>query len=310
MKIEKKYRGTIVPVITPLTARYQLDEGAVEKIFYNLEKNEAMPFILGTTGESASLPMALKQAYIQKASGLKKPGTTLYIGISSNCFEETVELAKRSFDAGADAVAATLPTYYHLTEEQMKQYFVQLANEVKGPLIIYNIPATTHMSIPLEIIEELSYHENIVGTKDSERNEGRLDRSLELWSARSDFSHFLGWAGKSAHALFNGGDGLIPSTGNLAPEIYCEMTKAVLAGDTEKANYYQHLSDVLGNLYQSGRTLGESLSALKVLMQEAGLCQTHMMPPLSTLHDEAGLKHGYHDLIRQEQALFKLPTHV
>jgi dihydrodipicolinate synthase/N-acetylneuraminate lyase len=312
MKIQKKYSGTIVPVITPLTARYQLDEGAVEKIFHNLEKNEAMPFILGTTGESASLPLALKQAYIGKASALKKAGNMLYIGISSNCFEETVELAKRSFDAGADAVAATLPTYYHLSLEQMKEYFIQLADQVQGPLIIYNIPATTHMSIPLELIDELSHHPNLVGTKDSERSEARLDRSLELWSKREDFSHFLGWAGKSAYALFNGGDGLIPSTGNLSPEIYCEMTKAVVAGDTEKAYHYQHLSDTLGNLYQSGRTLGESLRALKVLMQDNGLCEAHMMPPLNPLHqhDEVSLINAYHELLRQEQALTKLPSHV
>ncbi|WP_345948169.1 dihydrodipicolinate synthase family protein [Mucilaginibacter sp. PAMB04274] len=312
MKIDKKYKGTIVPVITPLTDRYQLDDEAVEKIVANLAKNDAMPFILGTTGESASLPFSLKEAYIQKVSGLKTPDTLLYIGISSNCLEETVDLAKRSFDAGADAVAATLPTYYHLSEEQMGDYFLQLADKIQGPLIVYNIPATTHMSIPLELIEELSYHPFIVGTKDSERSESRLDRSLQLWSGRADFSHFLGWAGKSAYALFNGGDGLIPSTGNLAPEIYCEMTKAVNAGDTDKAYYYQHLSDTLGNLYQSGRTLGESLRALKVLMQDAGLCQAHMMPPLSPLHkhDEVSMLNAYYDLLRQEQALLKLPTHV
>lgn len=312
MKIQKKYRGTIVPVITPLTDRHLLDEGAVERIFHNLEKNEAIPFILGTTGESASIPNAVKEAYIQKAASLKKTGNMLYMGISSNCFEETVELAKRSFDAGADAVAATLPTYYHLSEEQMKAYFLQLADQINGPLIIYNIPATTHMSIPLQLIDELSYHENIVGTKDSERSDARLDQSLQLWANRADFSHFLGWAAKSAYALFNGGDGLIPSTGNLTPEIYCEMTRAVDAGNTEKAFFYQHLSDAVGNVYQSGRTLGESLRALKVLMHDSGLCEPHMMPPLSALHahDEVSLKNAYHDLIRKEQATLNLSTHV
>lgn len=312
MKIQKKYKGTIVPVITPLTARYQLDEGAVERIVHNLYKNDATPFILGTTGESASLPMSLKLAYIKKLTALKQPGSLTYVGISSNCFEESVELAKSSFDAGIDAVAATLPTYYHLSEEQMKEYFARLADAVNGPLIIYNIPATTHMSIPLELIDELSHHENIVGTKDSERNDGRLDRSLELWAGREDFSHFLGWAAKSAHALLNGGDGLIPSTGNVAPEIYCEMTKAVIAGDTDKAFYYQHLSDTLGNLYQSGRTLGESLRALKVLMQENTLCEAHMMSPLGPLHerDEQNLIKSYYQLLQQEQASFKQPTHA
>jgi dihydrodipicolinate synthase/N-acetylneuraminate lyase len=312
MKIQKTYSGTIVPMITPLTDRHQLDEGAMERIFHNLYKNETMPFILGTTGESASFSLAFKQNYIQKAAQLKKSGTMLYMGISTNCFEETVELAKYSFDAGADAVAATLPTYYHLSEDQMKEYFIQLADAVKGPLIIYNIPATTHMSIPLELIDELSYHEHIVGTKDSERSEARLEQSLKLWANRADFSHFLGWAAKSAYALFNGGDGLIPSTGNLAPEVYYELTKAVNAGDIEKAYHYQNLSDTLGNLYQSGRTLGESLRALKVLMSDIGLCQPHMMSPLGPLHahDEVSLINAYHNFIRREQDSLKSPIHV
>ncbi|WP_295772527.1 dihydrodipicolinate synthase family protein [uncultured Mucilaginibacter sp.] len=312
MKIQKKYKGTVVPLVTPLTARYELDEQAVERIVLNLYKNDAMPFILGTTGESASLPATLKHAFIKATAALKQPGSEFYVGISSNCFEESVELAKSSLDAGAAAVAATLPTYYHLSEDQMKDYFVRLADAVAGPVIIYNIPATTHMSIPLELIDELSHHEFIVGTKDSERNDGRLDRSLELWSGREDFSHFLGWAAKSAYALLNGGDGLIPSTGNVAPEIYCEMTKAVIAGDTEKAYHYQHLSDTLGNVYQSGRTLGESLRALKVLMQENGLCDAHMMPPLSALHerDEQNLVKSYHQLLQQESSFFKQPSNV
>ncbi len=312
MKIQKKYKGTIVPVITPLTARHQLDEGAVERIFANLEKNQALPFILGTTGESASISADIKHAYIKKAAATRNPASHLYVGISSNVFSVSVELAKRAFDAGADAVAATLPTYYHLSEEQMKTYFIQLADAIKGPLIIYNIPATTHMSIPLELIDELSHHEHIVGTKDSERSESRLDRSLQLWSGRADFSHFLGWAARSAQALFNGGDGLIPSTGNLAPEIYCEMVKAVNSGDTEKADHFQHLSDAVGNLYQSGRTLGESLAALKTLMHDQGLCEHHMMPPLTAMHeqDEKNIILAYHKLLQQERSSLNQPSHV
>src|SRR5688500_20096489 len=105
----------------------------------------------------------------------------------------------------------------------MKQYLETLADAIALPLVIYNIPATTHMSIPLNLIDELSHHPNVIATKDSERSEERLKQSLELWKDRNDFSHFLGWAAKSAEALINGSDGLIPSTGNLVPEVYSEM---------------------------------------------------------------------------------------
>jgi len=278
--MKKKYRGTIVPAITPLNADRTLDVDAVERLFVFFRQHGVQPFILGTTGEAASLPASLKQEYIRVAGRLKKDGDVLYAGISSNCLSDSVEAAKYAFDSGVDVVVATLPSYYALTEGQMLRYFEQLASRVEGALIIYNIPATTHHSIPLSIIDTLSHHPNVVGTKDSERSEERLLASLKLWSDRSDFSHFLGWAAKSGAALLGGGDGLVPSTANFAPAVYSDMERAVERGDTEMVGQLQFLSDELGNSYQSGRTLGESLAALKLIMEKEGLCQSYMMPPL------------------------------
>jgi len=277
---EKKYHGIVVPVITPMTENFQPDESSIEKIFSNFYQCNVAPFILGTTGESASLSWETKKAYVKKAAAIKKKGTLLYAGISSNSVNDSIEFAKFCFDNGIDAVAATLPSYYTLTETQMRKYFVDIVNAINGPLIVYNIPATTHMSIPLAIVDELSHHPNVIATKDSERNEERLQQSLQLWKNRNDFSHFLGWAAKSAESLIGGGDGLIPSTGNLIPEVYAAMFDAVQHNDFDRAYEMQELSNLYGNIYQSGRTLGESLWALKVLMSEKKLCSPYVMPPL------------------------------
>ncbi|HET8828154.1 MAG TPA: dihydrodipicolinate synthase family protein [Pelobium sp.] len=299
---EKKYHGVIIPAVTPLTFDFKLDEAGVEKMFDNFYKHQVHPFILGTTGESVSLTHQVKKDYLKAVYKNKKADTFLYAGISSNCLQESIDFANECADAGVDAVAATLPAYYALTESQMKTYFEQLANAIKVPLIIYNIPATTHMSIPLPLIDELSHHENIVGAKDSERSEERLDESIRLWKDRKDFSHFLGWAVKSAYALINGSDGLIPSTGNLIPSIYTEMEKAFVAGDEAKTHEMQRLSDVFGDVYQGGRTLGESLWALKVLMNDAKLCQSFVMPPLQekSKEEEIKLLETYREILHKE----------
>ncbi|WP_080055747.1 dihydrodipicolinate synthase family protein [Spirosoma aerolatum] len=301
--MKKKYRGVVVPLVTPLTETYRLDVAAVERMMGNLQAAEAMPFVLGTTGEATSLPMSVKKAYANEAARLKSADMLLYAGISGNCLEESVELSNYCFDVGVDAVCATLPSYYALSDSQMKRYFEQLADQLNGPLIIYNIFATTRMSIPISLIDELSYHPNIVGLKDSERSTERLAESVALWADRPDFSHFMGWAARSAHALLAGSDGLVPSTGNLFPGIYRDMLKAVEEGDEEKAFYYQNQSDLFGHVYQSGRTLGESLWALKVLMQENGLCGTTMMPPLQPLseQEETELKTAFADLLVKEE---------
>ena len=298
MKKNKKYYGVIIPAVTPLTEDHKLDKPAVKKIFDSFYKYSVSPFILGTTGESASLPAELKAEYIIEAGRNKKQGTVLYAGISSNVLRESIEFSKLSADNGVDAVAATLPYYFPLTESQMKKHFEYLADNSALPLIVYNIPATIHMSIPLPIVDELSHHPNVIATKDSERNEERLKQSWELWKDREDFGHFLGWSAKSTEALINGSDGLIPSTGNIIPEIYSEMLKAVESGEHQKAYEIQKLSDMYGSIYQTGRTLGESLWALKVLMKEKGLCEPIVMPPLQSLNkeEEKKLKKAFYDL--------------
>jgi 4-hydroxy-tetrahydrodipicolinate synthase len=282
--------GIIVPAITPLTPSFQIDEKAVEKIFNQFYQHNISPFILGTTGESASLSNKQKTDYLKAAAKNKKTASVLYAGISSNVFDESVEFAKLCADHAVDAVAATLPSYYALNNGQMQKYFEDLADAIPLPLIIYNIPATTHMSIPLEVIDELSMHPNIVAVKDSERSEERLMKSLELWKERRDFGHFLGWAAKSAMALIGGGDGLIPSTGNLAPEIYSNMYNAFRESNFKEVYAMQVLSDRYGKLYQEDKTLGESLWALKILMHEKGLCEAVVMPPLQPLAESEAEK--------------------
>ena len=286
MKKNKKYQGVIIPAITPLTDDHKLDREAVEKLFRHFYKYNTVPFILGTTGESSSLPLSLKESYVKEAVKNKKPGTLLYAGISSNVVNESIGFAKFCADNGVDVVAANLPSYYALTESQIRKHYELLADTCPLPLVIYNIPSTTHMSIPLGVIDELSHHPNVIATKDSERNEERLNQSLELWKDRKDFSHFLGWSVKSAEALINGSDGLIPSTGNLVPGVYSEMFEAAGTNNYQKAHEMQKLSDIYGSLYQSNKILGESLWALKVLMKEKGLCDSIVMPPLQPLSKE------------------------
>ncbi|MBK6936904.1 MAG: dihydrodipicolinate synthase family protein [Chitinophagaceae bacterium] len=120
----------------------------------------------------------------------------------------------------------------------------------------------------------------MLGLKDSERSEERMLQALQLWKERADFHYILGWAAKSADALLNGADGLVPSTGNIYAEIYKEMLTAFKTGDVDKMYAMQKMSDDYGALYQANRTLGESLYALKLMMKEKGICEEYVMPPL------------------------------
>src|SRR5262245_25928452 len=112
MKSNKKYGGVIVPAVTPLTEKFRLDDQAVKKIFASFYKYDIAPFILGTTGESASLPLAVKKDYVMAAETNKKMGTVLYAGIGSNVLFESIEFASFCSLHAVDVVVATLPSYY------------------------------------------------------------------------------------------------------------------------------------------------------------------------------------------------------
>ncbi|MFL5811538.1 MAG: dihydrodipicolinate synthase family protein [Flavisolibacter sp.] len=302
MTTGKIYSGVVIPAVTPFTPGLKLDHDAVNRIFEHFHASSVHPFILGTTGEGASIPFSMKKEFVQLAGKLKKEGSLLYGAISSNALEESIVLANYGFDKGLDVAVSTLPSYYTLTETSMLKYLEQLAENVPGPLMIYNIPSTTHMSIPLHVIDHLSYHPNIVGVKDSERSEERLKQSIELWKDRKDFSHFPGWAAKSAEALLMGSDGLVPSTGNFEAKLYADLYIKARQNDKDKAYELQKMSDALGNLYQQGRTLGESIWALKVLMKELGLCESYVMPPvyLQSKEEETKLIEGMKRILNEE----------
>ena len=286
MQNKKKYQGVVVPMVTPVTEQGQLDVAAVERIIAFFGNNQVSPLLMGTTGEGNSVSSAdgllLVETAVKANRQLSTP-ITIYAGLTGNCFSEQLRQADAYLKAGADVIVATLPTYYALTEQQMYVYYKLLADSITGPLMLYNILATTHMSIPVEVIRRLADHPNIVGLKDSERDLERMQQCIALSKGREDFCYFCGWAAQSAYSLSLGGDGIVPSTGNFVPDMFSALFEAARSGDFKEANRLQDATNEIAKIYQSGRTLGQSLAALKVMMQTKGLCEPWMLMPLTRL---------------------------
>jgi 4-hydroxy-tetrahydrodipicolinate synthase len=279
----KKYNGVIVPMVTPVTAERKLDEAAVVKIADFLATNGVSMLVLGTTGESPSVTQDESRRLIKLASETVAGRVKIYTGICGNCVEENIANAKAYIKAGADVIVSILPYYYPLTPNQMYEYFKTLAEDINFPTMVYNIPATTNMSIPIEVVEKLSKVKNICGFKDSERDEVRMEQCVKLFKDRENFSYFLGYAAISAKALQLGADGLVPSTGNFAPAMFRAMCESAAVQDWSKVEKLQKETDEIARIYQAGRTLGNSLQALKVMMSVQGLCQPYGIPPLTDL---------------------------
>jgi 4-hydroxy-tetrahydrodipicolinate synthase len=277
----KKFSGVVVPMITPLTKDLQIDTNAVNTIMSEFAKNNISPLILGTTGESPSIGKEAGAIFVETAVKAKQSHQTIYAGLVGNQVQELIERAGQYAGLGADVVVSTLPSYYILTPQQMELFYTQLADASPCPVMMYNIKATTQMTIPLDVVEKLSHHPNIVGLKDSERDAGRLETCINRYRNRADFSFFCGWGAQSLHSLQMGADGIVPSTGNIVPELYKELYNAFLNKEYQRAEQVQLQTDEVAVKYQKDRTLGQSLAMLKAMMETKGWCQRYMMPPLT-----------------------------
>ncbi len=286
-----KYHGVVVPMVTPVTQDGRLDTEAVKRIIGFFAQNGVSPLLMGTTGEGNSVSQADGLLFVETAVKAREEWKAangpcpmlIYAGLTGNCFSEQLHQAEAYTKAGADIIVATLPTYYALTEEQMYNYYKTLADSITGPLMLYNILATTHMSIPVDVIRQLADHPNIVGLKDSERDLERMAACIDIAKGRNDFAYFCGWAAQSAHSLELGGNGIVPSTGNYVPEMFSQLYEAAVRGDMAEANRLQDETNEIAKIYQKDRTLGQSLTALKVMMQTKGLCEPWMLMPLTRL---------------------------
>lgn len=286
MKTLNKYHGVVVPMVTPITKNNEIDIDAVKRIINNFAQYNVSALIMGTTGEGNSVSVESGVKMIKAASEAAAGRITIYAGLAGNCISEQYDAAEKFIEAGADVIAATLPCYYSLTPKQMYEYYKNLADTLTAPLMLYNITITTHMSIPLDIIEKLSHHPNIVGLKDSENNIQRMEEALTLFSDREDFAYFCGCAANSAKALSLGADGIVPSVGNYLPKIYNDLFEAGISGNTEIADDLQAKTIEIGKINTDNLTLGESLAGLKVIMKMYGLCETYMLPPLTELEEK------------------------
>lgn len=281
-RIEPKIAGTVVPMISPFTAERTLDAEASARVADRLACHDLGIFVLGTTGEAASIPNGMREELVKIAVATGKGRVPVFAGIGENCVLNSVEAARRYLDLGVDAVVAHLPSYYILKPHEMQAYFELLSSEIRGPVIVYNIPQATHMSIPVEVVEALADNPYIIGFKDSEATPGRLERVAPM-AQRSDFSVFMGAAKLSVQALKAGYDGLVPSSGNLEPALWHQLNLHAAAGEWSSAQACQEHLDKLSLVYQEGRSLGQSLAALKAAMSLENLCQPYVLPPLLTL---------------------------
>jgi dihydrodipicolinate synthase/N-acetylneuraminate lyase len=281
MNSGQPYHGAVVPMVTPVTPGGQLDEPAVHRLVdFLIAGGVDGIFVLGTTGEGVSVPRSFRRRLVECAVAQANRRAKVYAGIGE-LYPDDVAAGNDYFHAGADVVVARPPIGSPL--EKLLPRFKSLLAGLDGPLILYNIPSTTNVSIPLDVVEQLVGQPKLAGIKDSENSLKRLEELLRRFGSQPEFAIFVGVGRLMARGLKLGAEGIVPSVGNLIPEVCRQLCACARRGDWVGAEHHAKRMNDVAALYQDGRTLSQSLAALKGAMSCRGLCEPHVLPPLLPL---------------------------
>ncbi|HEY9508486.1 MAG TPA: dihydrodipicolinate synthase family protein [Verrucomicrobiae bacterium] len=287
MKNGLKYEGTVVPMITPITMAGELDEAALHRLVEKMIAGGVKGiFVLGTTGEGVNVPKPIRKHVVERTVAMVNHRALVYAGLG-DVRPDDPNPASDFFQAGANAVVVHPPISNPVPASQLQSWYRKLLDQVEGPLILYNMPSTTGVSIPLDAVEGLLGHAKLAGMKDSENNSKRIEELLRQFGGRPGFSIFVGVGALMEKGLKLGANGIVPSVGNLIPEVCQNLCASARAGDWVEAQNHFSRMNAVSALYQKGRTLNESLSVLKAAAHFRGLCEPYVLPPLHTLSASA-----------------------
>jgi len=191
----------------------------------------------GTTGEGSALSdvehKQVMEYCVKKVAGR----VPVIAGTGSNDTEYGLQLSQAACKIGVDGLMMVTPYYNKTTQKGLINHFTYIADRVDKPIILYNVPSRTGMTIEVETALELSKHKNIVAMKDAT---GDISYTAKLLSvADENFNVYSGNDNIILPVLSLGGIGVISVIANIMPRETHELVDEFLKGNIEKAKKIQ-----------------------------------------------------------------------
>ena len=276
------FRGSMPALVTPFDNNGAFDEKAFRAfVEWQIAEGSHGLVPVGTTGESPTLTHDEHKRVVEVCIEVAAGRVPVIAGAGSNNTAEAVDLAKHAQGAGADAVLVVTPYYNKPNQRGMKAHFSAVAEAVKIPVFIYNIPGRSIIDMSVETMADLfREYENIVGVKDATANLSRASEQRHVLG-----ESFIQLSGEDITALgFNahGGTGCISVTANVAPRMCSKFQDACTAGDYKTALSIQDKLAPLHKALFAEPSPGGTKYALSLL----GKCENVQRSPLVPISAE------------------------
>ena len=247
-KGKKEIKGAIVAIVTPFKDG-EVDENAYRDLIeWHIKSGTHAIVPVGTTGESATLSHQEHKRVIEICIDQVKGRIPVIAGAGSNNTDESLELARFAKKAGADALLMVTPYYNKPTQEGLYLHYKTVADEVKMPIILYNVPGRTSVNMLPQTVARLSKLKYVVGIKEASGNMKQVSEVIKLCSPR--FTVLSGDDPTCFATMALGGKGVISVTSNVMPKEMAKMMNLCLEGQWDRAKKIHYkLFDLFGAMF-------------------------------------------------------------
>jgi 4-hydroxy-tetrahydrodipicolinate synthase len=287
-KLIQPLTGIVPPLVTPLTDNNTLDIDGLERLIeHTIAGGVHGVFILGTTGEFASLSYKIRQALIEKTCSLVKGRVPVLVGIADTSFQESINLANCAAKNGADAVVITPPYYFSSGQPELLEYLERIVAQMPLPLFIYNMPVHTKVIFAPETVKAAAEIPGIVGMKDSSANLAYFNQVRYLLRNRPDFTFMVGPEEIMPEFVLTGGHGGVNGGANLFPKLYVDLYNASVNKDFEQIEKLRNkVMQISTSIYNVGSYGSSYLKGLKCALSVKGICNDFMAEPFHRFKQE------------------------
>lgn len=234
------FTGAGVAIVTPFKENREVNyEQFAKQIEYQIANKTDAIIVCGTTGEASTLTHEEHLEVIRYCVKVVNGRIPVVAGTGSNCTETAIYLSQEAEKAGVDGLLVVTPYYNKATQKGLYEHFKMIAESVKVPIILYNIPGRTGgvNILPETIVRLCTEVENIVGVKEATGNISQVAKIMALANGKVDL--YSGNDDQVVPLLSLGGKGVISVLSNIAPEQTHNICQTFFDGKIEESRDLQ-----------------------------------------------------------------------
>ncbi|TSD90486.1 dihydrodipicolinate synthase family protein [Mycobacterium sp. KBS0706] len=290
------FQGVVPPVVTPLTADFQVDYPSFTRVLEHLIDGGVHGlFVLGSTSEVVFHDEATRRKILEHAIKVANGRVPVLAGVIDPTTDRVIGHARVAQSVGVAAVVVTAPFYARTSQPEIVDHFRYIREAIDVPVIAYDIPVCVHVKLDRTSVVTLAREGTIAGLKDSSGDDGNFRFALMDLADRPEFAMMTGSEIVCDSVLAAGAHGIVPGLANVDPHGYVRLYELCRKGDWAAARQEQErlcrLFEIVWVSLPRTSAGSAGVGGFKTAMRRLGIIDTNVMArPQRALNDAEAAK--------------------